>query len=123
MLQEKATTLIANNDGNCPDTIQKMVNINEVLIYYVPNTFTPDEDTYNTLFQPIFTDGFDPYNFSMTIYNRWGEIVFSTNSKEGWNGNYNGNSKPCPEGVYVYKLDVFNDPKHKIYTGTVSLIR
>ena len=52
--------------------------INDELIFYVPNTFTPDGDTYNQTFQPIFTSGYDPLVFSMLIYNRWGELLFES---------------------------------------------
>ena len=74
----------------------------------------------NDFFKPL---GTGLHDIEMDIFDRWGEIVFSTNSKEGWNGNYNGNSKPCPEGVYVYKLKTL-DPKgffHE-YSGHVTLI-
>lgn len=37
----------------------------------------------------------------LTIYNRWGEMVFKDGLK--WNGGlFNEKSKPCPEGVYFY---------------------
>jgi gliding motility-associated-like protein len=59
----------------------------------------------------------------MTIYNRWGEIVFESNDLgKGWNGTMN--EKASIEDVYVYKInfrDIFNT--ERTITGRVSLIR
>jgi gliding motility-associated-like protein len=55
----------------------------------VPNTFTPDADEHNQLFTPVFTSGFSPDNFEMTIFNRWGELVWqSFDHTEGWDGSF-----------------------------------
>jgi gliding motility-associated-like protein len=56
----------------------------------------------------VFTSGFDPQNFHMTIFNRWGEPVFeSYDAKAGWDGKidiYNAS-----EGTYTYVI-VFKTP-------------
>jgi gliding motility-associated-like protein len=58
----------------------------------------------------------------LSIYNRWGQEVFSNhNYEEGWNGKYQDNE--CPDGVYIYLVKyqynnlVYND------RGTLTLIR
>ena len=112
--------LIVKNIHGCADTVTGIVRVNEDYTFYIPNSFSPNADGMNDFFKPL---GTGLHDIEMDIYDRWGEIVFSTNSKEGWNGNYNGNSKPCPEGVYVYKLKTL-DPKgifHE-YSGHVTLI-
>lgn len=116
--------LVATNAAGCTDTAKVNISIEEELLFYIPNAFTPDGDEYNNAFEPVFTSGFDPYSFSMVIYNRWGEILFETNNHEvGWDGTYAG--KLVPEGVYtwtVYFKDKENDDKHE-YNGHVLLIR
>ena len=47
--------LVAFSSLGCSDTAFGLVTINEELLYYVPNTFTPDDDDYNQTFKPIFT--------------------------------------------------------------------
>ena len=72
-------------------------------LIYIPNTFTPDGDENNNTWLPVFTSGFDPQDFYLTIYNRWGELIFkSYNSTIPWDGTYN-NTK-CQDGVYTWGL-------------------
>lgn len=96
-------TLVANNPGNCPDSTSLNVTIQEELIFYVPNTFTPDGDEYNNVFSPVFTSGFDPYSYTLTIYNRWGETLYESNDAlVGWDGTYQG--APCQAGIYTWTI-------------------
>jgi len=116
--------LTAISDHGCIDTASHNIVMTPVLIYYVPNTFTPDYDQYNQNFQPIFTSGFDPYDFNMTIYNRWGEIIFETNDASvGWDGTYHGII--VKEGVYTWKIEFKTTPtdERKEALGNVNLLR
>lgn len=116
--------LIANNEDNCPDTTKLLISVIEPLIFYVPNSFTPDGNSFNEIFQPVFTSGFDPNDFELLIYNRWGEVIFTTkNVNEGWNGTFKGNV--VEEGVYTWKIefkDKFNDKRY-LYTGHINLLK
>ncbi|WP_430403518.1 PKD domain-containing protein [Fluviicola sp.] len=117
-------TLIANNAGNCPDTAKVTVTIQEELVYYVPNTFTPDGDEFNNVFFPVFTSGFDPYNYTLTIYNRWGETLFESNdTKFGWDGTYNG--ELCKTGIYTWTIRFKSSQSDKkiTKTGHVQLLK
>lgn len=125
---EYLVTLIATTDAGCADTAVKIVKIDEELLFYVPNSFTPDKDMYNDVFQPVFTSGFDPYDFSLIIFNRWGEIVFeSHDSTIGWPGTYgsNGTLKICQDGVYswVIEFKTTSTDERQRHVGHVSLIR
>lgn len=100
------------------------ISFDEDLIYYVPNAFTPDDDGYNHVFQPIFTSGFSPYKYHLWIYNRWGEVVFeSLDHTMPWDGTYGG--VLCPQGVYTWKIDFGVEETDKRYrlTGHVSLLK
>ena len=94
------------------------------LLFYIPNSFTPDGDEHNNTFKWTFTSGFNPMNFNILIFNRWGELIFESNNSNGyWDGTY-GNTI-CPSGIYTYKLQFGNqknDGKY-LFTGNVNLIR
>ena len=95
-----------------------------MLVYYIPNAFTPDGDTYNETFQPVFTSGFDPYDFKLLIFNRWGEVVWESNDASvGWDGTYNG--KLVQNGTYVWKVEfkTLSNDERIMRTGHVNVIR
>ncbi|MEY4804971.1 MAG: hypothetical protein RL331_1492, partial [Bacteroidota bacterium] len=118
-------TLIATSTMGCVDSAVIFLDYNPGLIYYVPNTFTPDGDQFNQTFLPIFSSGIDLNNYHLQIYNRWGELIFeSFDLEEGWDGNTPTNDK-SPIGVYTYIIEVKdpeNDGRIQI-SGHVNLIR
>lgn len=98
-------TLIAENSIGCADTVYRIVEMEGLTIYYIPNTFTPDGDDFNETFQPVFSSGYDYYDFHMAIFNRWGEMVFETyNADYGWNGAF-GDKGLVEDGVYIWRID------------------
>ncbi|MFT5823926.1 MAG: gliding motility-associated-like protein [Crocinitomix sp.] len=111
-------------NGECTDTITKVIFIAEEIIFYVPNTFTPDGDSFNDEFLPVFTSGYDPYDYHLKILNRWGEVIFeSYNAAYGWNGTYGG--KLVQDGVYIWEIefgDANNDQKHT-HTGHINVLK
>jgi gliding motility-associated-like protein len=117
--------LVATSDMGCVDSICHPVTIYEELIFYVPNVFTPDHDDFNEAFTPVFTSGYDAYDYHLTIFNRWGEIVFeSYDAQVGWDGTYGG-GEICQDGVYVWQINFgesISDKKHEI-RGHVTLLK
>lgn len=70
---------------------------------YFPNAFTPDGDGLNELFGPL---GHYIEEFEMTIFDRWGEVIFNTKDVNVlWDGKVNG-SDDAMTGVYVYTYRV-----------------
>lgn len=117
-------TLFANNDLGCPDTAYLTVKVKDVLIYFVPNSFTPDHDVFNETFQPVFTSGFIPASYKFYVFDRWGEVVFQTNeTNEGWDGKYKGIA--AQDDVYTWKIEFKESeaPVQRVVTGHVSLLR
>jgi gliding motility-associated-like protein len=116
--------LYAYNEFGCVDSTLRYINMVEDLIIYVPNTFTPDYDEFNNTFFPVLSSGFNPSNFRLYIFNRWGELIFeSRDHTVGWDGTYNGDR--CQVGTYVWKIvtmDSQNDRKRE-FVGHVNLIR
>jgi gliding motility-associated-like protein len=126
-VDEFIVELIAYSDLGCSDTVKMILPFNEGLIYYVPNTFTPDEDNYNEVFKPIFTSGFDPQDYNLKVFNRWGEIIFESNDAEyGWDGTYGvNNSKIVSDGIYVWKIEfkTLATDERKTVAGHVNVIK
>ena len=118
--------MIAYNADGCNDTVTQSVIVKEELIYYVPNTFTPDGDEFNNEFYPVFHSGHDPYSYAMYIFDRWGTIVFETHDiSKGWKGTYGSTDKLAQDGVYIWKIEFKEkgiDKKNQI-NGTVVLAR
>lgn len=116
--------LIAYNEAGCTDTARQIVEIQDLLIYYVPNSFTPNGDEHNNTFQPVFNSGFDPYDYNLVVFNRWGETLFESNNNEiGWDGTYLG--KAVPTGIYTWRIEfkVSNSDERKILVGHVNVLR
>lgn len=90
----------------------------------IPNVFTPNGDGYNDYFLPRQLLSKSVSKFSMTIFNRWGAVVFETDKIDGrgWDGKVN--DKPQPTGVYVYMIKVsFANGTNENYQGNVTLLR
>jgi gliding motility-associated-like protein len=124
---EYVVELVAFSDLGCPDTVKTVLSVTEELIYYVPNSFTPNGNEFNETFKPIFTSGFDPLDYNIRIYNRWGEVVFeSNNAAYGWDGTYGTkSSQAVQEGVYVWEINFKkskNDERVEA-VGHVTLLR
>jgi gliding motility-associated-like protein len=86
----------------------------------LPTAFSPNGDDNNDI---LFIRGSCVKEVSLKVYDRWGELVFQTQTTSiGWDGNFKGS--PAAAGVYVYVLDyvLFND-QIKNSKGNVTLIR
>jgi len=90
-------------------------------ILYIPNTFTPDGDEHNNVFQVI---GSNIESFELLIYNRWGELIFQMNSFDDyWDGTYEG--VMCQDGTYTWKIQYYGYETDEMFeqTGHINLIR
>lgn len=75
-------------------------------LYSLPNVFSPGQDGWNDLFYPVENRSIERIN--LTIYNRWGEVVYQTNEPEiMWNGRQYQTGEIVPPGVYYYVCEVF----------------
>lgn len=93
--------LVTSNHG-CTDTIVKTIFVCEDYSLYVPNTFTPNDDGVNDVFQP---KGFGIKKYELRVFNRWGEQLFSTNDLTyGWDGMYK--DELCPDNTYIWKINL-----------------
>lgn len=118
--------LTAISDLGCIDSTSVNLPFMEEIIYYIPNSFTPDGDEFNNIFTPIFTSGIDIHTFEMSIFNRWGEMVFETKDPlVGWDGSYGNQGLDVQSGVYTYKIS-FKTPQfddRREILGHVNVVR
>ncbi len=114
------TCLIAINAAGCRDTFCLDVPAIVLPLLGVPNAFTPGKFGVNGVIKVL---GFGINKMNWKIYNRWGQMVFSSSSQEsGWDGTFKGTLQPMD--VYTYSLDVeFTDGKKVRKTGDISLLR
>ncbi len=94
--------LYATSDKGCKSTHAALLNIKDVNIFYIPNSFTPNGDGINDKFEFFFNDSIP---FSFQVFNRWGEMVFNgTELNDFWDGTDASSGKLVPDGIYLYKL-------------------
>ena len=91
--------------------------------FYIPNSFIPDNDGLNDDFEVVFSDGYKIKNVILTIYNRWGEKVFSsTEIPLKWDGSFKGN--PVQTGIYTYEFFMERIDRSKVkINGHLNLLR
>jgi gliding motility-associated-like protein len=106
----------------CEHSVSKKVLIYPSCYLAVPSAFTPNNDGKNDTFFPA--NAIKAENLKFMIYNRWGNLVFSSsNWKQGWDGTFKGS--PLATGVYVWMLS-YTERDSKLsrqQKGTVLLIR
>ena len=90
----------------------------------IPNAFTPNSDGVNDYFFPRQLLSRSVTQFEMSIYNKWGQVVFKTREIKGrgWDGRFNGADQP--QGVYIYSITATIDGHlEEQYQGNITLIR
>ena len=114
------------SEAGCVDDIGITVRVDKQRDVYAPNIFSPNGDGANDIFFLTGTDFVTVNEFN--IYDRWGNLVYSTLSKqlgestEGWNGQYNGSN--VNPGVYVWYAEVeWLDGYTENLAGDVTVVR
>lgn len=117
-------TLIASGAGGaCPDTITENVIVLPELLIWIPNAFTPNGDTKNDWFFPVFSDPAYVNQYNFMVFDRWGNLVFQTHDPvKGWDGYFK--DMKVEAGVYVYRIALTGiDGVDHLYVGHINLIR
>jgi gliding motility-associated-like protein len=112
---------MVTNKYGCSDTAVREVKILPEFRFWIPNTFTPNNDGKNDVFMPKAI-GVSKYEFY--IYNKWGEKIFSdTDPSKGWDGTFK--ARKCEQDVYVWKIRFVNDVSRQpeSHYGQVLLLR
>ena len=119
--QEGIYSLTATN--NCGSTFDEILISKGACKVYLPSAFTPNGDGVNDVFKVIGAEAIG--KFDLKIFNRWGELVFTTTDKtKGWDGKIKG--RPLQETtLFVYILN-YTDAltnESRFLKGTVLIIR
>ena len=88
----------------------------------MPSAFTPNRDGLND--ELLASNADLAKNFSLTIFNRLGQLMFSSNNPlQGWDGRFKGN--PQERGTYVWILNYIDPWNGKFINqkGTSILLR
>ena len=107
--------------GGCPAT-DSVVVLNDCYLD-IPNAFSPNGDGVNDYFFPRQLLSKSVTDFHMSIFNRWGELIFETSNLDGigWDGKFNGVMQP--EGVFIYVIDAnFKDGEKEHRQGNITLL-
>ncbi|MAZ56038.1 MAG: hypothetical protein CMP54_03490 [Flavobacteriales bacterium] len=110
------------DENGCQSEKCALINIYNSIYVYIPNVFTTNDDNVNDVFLPSL-NGIVKESYRMLIYDRWGNLIFSTNNyQEGWDGTSNG--KMINQGVYSYKIS-YSQPngQEKQHIGKVTLVK
>jgi gliding motility-associated-like protein len=101
-------------DGSC-DTICQGV-------FRMPNAFTPNGDGVNEVFKAVYKCSV--FDFSLRIYNRWGELVYQGNDvSTGWDGNYKGSTQPGETYMWYACASATKGGVVKCTSGTLEILR
>jgi gliding motility-associated-like protein len=118
--------VVRRENGPCyvEDSLQVIVTECPGIIYWVPNTFTPDGNEYNNEWGPVFTSGYNPYSFELIVLNRWGQTIWVSYDVESkWDGTYN--NKMCQDGTYfwIISFGVEGTDEIKQIHGHLTIVR
>jgi len=95
--------LVVENTFGCTDTAFHTIHVGGLTSFYIPTSFSPSNtDGLNDEFMPK-SIGMSETGYTMSIYDRWGHLVFESNSwNKGWDGSING--MPVQQDIYVCKV-------------------
>jgi gliding motility-associated-like protein len=107
----------------CRDSVNKIISVRPFVTFYIPNAFSPNGDGSNDYFMP-YGNSVDPEGYSMTVYDRWGKVIFNTQSfNTAWDGTVkDGTGNVASPGVYTYVILARIDGRDLVYRGIVTLV-
>jgi gliding motility-associated-like protein len=115
--------MLVKNEFGCADTVFKVIEIEEDVNVYIPNTFTPNDDNINDVFN-IKGIGLKSEGYYMEVFDRWGTLLYASKDiNKGWDGTVKG--VKAAEGVYIYRVKVIgnNGVGKKEFKGHVTLLK
>jgi gliding motility-associated-like protein len=118
----QAGTYYVDVSNVCGPTRSTVIVSPGICKIFMPTAFSPNRDGVNDIYKA--GGGESVTKFSMTIYNRFGQKIFESNSvAKGWDGIYE--TKRQPVGTYIYYV-TYTDPvtgKVSNLKGTLILLR
>ena len=111
--------LTVSDSNLCIDSVIKQIAIKLKHNFYIPNSFTPNGNLINDSFGPVGDIFRDCRRYKFSVYNRWGEIIFSSNNiAKKWKG------ENAQAGLYLWSLEIEDSVGEIIKrNGEVNLYR
>ena len=126
--QYQISLRVADANG-CADSVYRILSITDDHWIYIPNSFSPNSDAVNDLFY-ISYHGIRESSFTINIYNRSNEVVYSTKNifdlsiDNGWDGTHQSKGFKLPFGTYIYEVSYQDIEGWKYFKqGGINIIR
>lgn len=113
--------------SDCESITVLPIQVEDNINLYIPNVFNPNAVNEENRRVKVYGEGISQENFTFSIYNRWGGIVYNTNSIkdaqiEGWNGM--SDQEGLENNVFTYIIrGMFNNGDPFEETGTITLVK
>lgn len=114
--------LLAYNNFGCNDTTTQQVSVVFDKVY-PPTAFSPNATLEEDREFRIHSKGMVNEGYQLLVFNRWGEVIFESESQEiGWDGKMK-NDNFSPAGVYTWVIQFldFRGERYK-QQGIVTLL-
>ena len=114
--------LYMKNELGCDNLKTYSFTIEGDYPFHIPEAFSPNGDGVND--ELVFDLPEDLKSFELTVYNRWGQIVFRSNSLEDiiWDGKYAG--QELTDGAYIYQIVTYaKNNKYLQQSGTIAVVK
>lgn len=114
--------IIASNTNGCIDSTAKKICVKPGFTFYMPGTFTPNNDGLNDILIPSGNSWLSE-NYTFRIFDRWGQLIFQTHDiAEGWDGKIRGTKVTDEVFFYIISVKDFYNEEH-IFKGHVNILR
>jgi gliding motility-associated-like protein len=117
-LYEREYNFVIKDNNGCKENVSVKLVDTPIECIRIPNAFTPNGDGTNDTW---IIENLEIYNnYQIQVFNRWGQLMYySETGDEPWDGTtMNGKKVPAGSYLYVIKLDSGREQK----TGTISVI-
>ncbi len=118
---DQTLTIFFADHSGCVYSIPLIIKILRNDKTYFPNAFSPNGDQINDLWIPYI--GSDYKFIKLSIFDRWGNLIYISTTDPVWNGR-TSNGQLANPGVYIYSIHVqSNISGPKLYSGDISIVK
>ncbi|MBK8644180.1 MAG: T9SS type B sorting domain-containing protein [Saprospiraceae bacterium] len=104
----------------CEITKTLKVSVRQNNEFFAPLIFSPNNDGINDFWLPSWGSSWT--RAEIKIYDRWGALMASPPTAQGWDGNHHG--MPCIPGVYLFHIVLYDaQGSSTSFSGDLTLVR
>ena len=119
------TLYASETESGCEDEITQEIEVSFEDFIFMPNVFTPNNDSRNDYFTPVILPGYEEFVEvkEFKIYNRWGNLLYDNQNPDmGWDGTDSGADAPATVYAYAVEVEIIDCTTLR-FKGNVTLIR